>query len=92
MIVKIENGNIKSVEISNRLISCNNEVFVPDDWGTEDIFSIVKEPKKEILNQITLFDISLSDDTYFSKYSINNTFKYDEFCLFDIFNGNKESL
>ena len=52
MIVEIDREKIKSITIgSNRYLE-SDEVFVPDDWGTDDIIMMLKD--EEGLEQIIL--------------------------------------
>jgi len=54
MIVEIdrENTRIKSITIGSNKYLESDEVFVPDDWGTDDIIMMLKD--EEDLDHIVL--------------------------------------
>lgn len=68
MILKIENGQIKNIKISFSSKSLKDgEVFVPEDWGTDEIrnifFSDIYEPSTFCIKEnpdkmFELFDVS----------------------------------
>jgi len=74
MIIEIENGKIKKIEVVGENRSPKKgEILVPSDWGTEDFLRFINGNK----NNNTKFFIGEDPDDVFSLFDVNSEFYYE---------------
>lgn len=94
MIVEIDNGKIKNIDITGSFRSLKKgEIFVPNGWGTDDILSFFSNNadqnkqffiKKNPDDQFSLFDVDADFDISNYMNVINPSFPNNEFSLIEI--------
>ena len=72
MIIQLKGGDIKSVRMGRNMVPQENELFVPDEWGTDELLEVffecfykpenftIKEDSEE---SFKLFEVTLAKGT-----------------------------
>jgi len=90
MIIKLKGGDLKSVRMGQGIVPRENELFVPDEWGTDEFLEVFFECfyksenfsiKEDFEEPFKLFEVTLSKGTS-GEHCIN---PFDSECSFTLF-------